>query len=292
MSAFTLKIIALVTMLLDHCGALYEGWFYKEWFNLREIGRISFPLFTFCMINSWGKTGNKEKYLQRIMFSALVSQIPFTLAFNMVNQMKLNQTEKLNVFLCSGAIHLVMIALLVILYVYHERKIDASFWCFLGCLLIRPFAIKINGIWILSDTLNIFYNYMAGLLTIDAIEKNRLRSQKGIVDKVLLCLWIIVLHIYIVMDSDYGFAGVILMYGLFLLREKKELQMLMIAIWSIGFYGVIIGNRDNAIYACLSTIFVFLYNGKKGRSMKYFFYVFYPTHLLFLGILNIIHRIN
>ena len=36
------------------------------------------------------------------------------------------------------------------------------------------------------------------------------------------------------------------------------------------------------IYSMFSLIPIFSYNGKKGKNMKYFFYVFYPAHFLVL----------
>ena len=41
-------------------------------------------------------------------------------------------------------------------------------------------------------------------------------------------------------------------------------------------------------FAVLSLIFIWLYNGKKGRSSKalqYGFYAFYPVHMLILAII-------
>ena len=36
-----------------------------------------------------------------------------------------------------------------------------------------------------------------------------------------------------------------------------------------------------------SLIFIFMYNGKKGKNLKYLFYAFYPVHLLIIGLIKI-----
>ncbi len=45
--------------------------------------------------------------------------------------------------------------------------------------------------------------------------------------------------------------------------------------------------RDNwiEIFAIIGLLLTLLYNGKRGRSGKWFFYIFYPVHLLILGVL-------
>lgn len=62
MSTFTLKIIALLLMVLDHIGLYFEG----MPILLRWIGRASYPLFLFCMVWGYHYTKNRKNYLLRL----------------------------------------------------------------------------------------------------------------------------------------------------------------------------------------------------------------------------------
>ncbi len=105
-SASTLKIIALTTMLIDHIGAVllergllpiitsavltgnsfdyiltdYETWNRINFF-LRLIGRIAFPIYCFLLVEGFLHTRNVKKYAIRLGLFALISEVPFDLAF-------------------------------------------------------------------------------------------------------------------------------------------------------------------------------------------------------------------
>ena len=81
MNSFILKIIACITMFIDHVGyAIFNG---PSWFNY--IGRIAFPIFAFQISEGYAHTRNIKKYLVRLLIFALVSQIPFMLFVSLVN---------------------------------------------------------------------------------------------------------------------------------------------------------------------------------------------------------------
>jgi hypothetical protein len=48
----------------------------------------------------------------------------------------------------------------------------------------------------------------------------------------------------------------------------------------------------NAIFSIMSIIPLFLYNEKRGPQLKYIFYWFYPIHLLILGLINVLYRLD
>ena len=73
MSAFLLRLIACVAMLLDHIGFVTGNMF------LRAIGRIAFPIFVYLICNGFRHTSCRWRYALRLAIFALVSQIPFSL---------------------------------------------------------------------------------------------------------------------------------------------------------------------------------------------------------------------
>ena len=106
-SASTLKLIALITMFIDHIGAIllergllpiiassvlaghsfeylptnYETWYYIN-FLLRLIGRISFPIYCFLLVEGFLHTKNVKKYAFRLGLFAFISEVPFDLALH------------------------------------------------------------------------------------------------------------------------------------------------------------------------------------------------------------------
>ncbi len=89
LSGSTLKWIAIITMLIDHIGAVIIPHVYSKgiavrWVNweivyqvFRTIGRLSFPLFCFLLVEGYRHTSNKWKYLGRLIVFAFVSEVCF-----------------------------------------------------------------------------------------------------------------------------------------------------------------------------------------------------------------------
>lgn len=71
-----LKIIACVTMLIDHVGATM----YPANMTLRIIGRIAFPIYCFLMAEGAHYTKNPAKYALRLAIGVLLAEIPFDLS--------------------------------------------------------------------------------------------------------------------------------------------------------------------------------------------------------------------
>jgi len=89
LSGSTLKIIAMVTMLIDHIGAAVLARMiiagnvelYDTYRVLRLIGRVAFPIFCFLLVEGFAHTRNANKYAARLCLFAVLSEIPFDLAF-------------------------------------------------------------------------------------------------------------------------------------------------------------------------------------------------------------------
>ena len=73
MSALALKVLACVSMLLDHIG------YFWNIDSLRIVGRIAFPIFVYMIYNGYRHTSSKGKYALRLAVFAVGTQIPFNL---------------------------------------------------------------------------------------------------------------------------------------------------------------------------------------------------------------------
>lgn len=75
--AFTLKIIAIVAMLIDHIGVVF---FQKNpiIFTITEIiGYLTLPIMAFFIVEGYRHTRNVQKYMIRLLIFAIISIFPF-----------------------------------------------------------------------------------------------------------------------------------------------------------------------------------------------------------------------
>lgn len=252
MSTFVLKLIAIISMLIDHIGAilLYD----MPIPNLisRCIGRLAFPIFVFLIVEGFYHTSDVKKYLSRLGIFALISEIPFDLAFyrtyfgsDILEDMKLA---------FSGG--------------------DYSFTeDFLGRLLSYQ---------------NVFFTLFLGLLAIyimSLIEKKYHKQLllSNVLDALVtiaFCVASVFLH------TDYGMSGILLIVAFFLFRGSKILLTIALLIVTGTLFRDPNGNITIEVLATLAMVPLAFYNGKKGKSFKYFFYIFYPAHILILFLLS------
>lgn len=68
----------MLTMLIDHIGAL----FYQDEGIFRVIGRLAFPIYAFSTYLGYKYTRNMKRYTYRLLLLAIISQIPYMLAFS------------------------------------------------------------------------------------------------------------------------------------------------------------------------------------------------------------------
>ena len=83
MSIFVLKIIAMISMVIDHSRYLHP---ILDNDITKVIGRFSFILFAFILTEGIWHTKDRTKYLKRIVLFAVVSQIPFMIFRSIVGR--------------------------------------------------------------------------------------------------------------------------------------------------------------------------------------------------------------
>ena len=75
MNSFMLKLFAASFMVIDHIGVL----FFPENMMFRIIGRLSFPIFAFLIVEGFIYTRDIKKYILRVVTFGIISEIPFNM---------------------------------------------------------------------------------------------------------------------------------------------------------------------------------------------------------------------
>ncbi len=222
LNSFHLKLIAIVTMTIDHVGAvLFPTATIGGLEYLRAIGRLSFPIFCFLIVEGFYHTRNVKKYMMRLLLFALVSEYPFDLCFNYT-----------------------------------------------------------DSLWSMQ---NIFFTLFLGLLTIYLFELVKKKWGEGTTatNLVQFSVMLILVWIAVLCKTDYDGMGVIYILILYLFRRNTFLLFAVMA--GINILSCGIDSIQN--FSVLSVLLIGLYNGERGPSMKYFFYVYYPLHLAIITVI-------
>ena len=135
-----------------------------------------------------------------------------------------------------------------------------------------PFNLGIAGTLFSLGYQNVFWELALGIMAMLSLEMIEKKKSNYWIQVVLRIAVIIVFAgIAEVFNFDYGMYGIISIVALYAFREKRLMQLL---IGAVSFYWEPV--------APLAFLLIALYNGKRGRNIKYAFYIFYPTHLLVL----------
>lgn len=96
-----LHLLAMACMLCDHLwGTIVPG---NDW--LTCVGRLSFPIFAFLLVEGYFHTGNLRRYAARLLLFALLSELPFNLAMGSRLVYPVHQNVLWSFLLSLGLIH-------------------------------------------------------------------------------------------------------------------------------------------------------------------------------------------
>lgn len=142
----------------------------------------------------------------------------------------------------------------------------------LFCLISEiPFDLAFRGALFNWNYQNVFFTLLLGLLGIWGMEYFK---KKGTWPLGVLCMAAAAVAAEL-LHTDYGAFGVIVIALLYLFHQNRWLQVAS-GVIAILIYG------GMEMWGSLAFLPILLYDGSRGKQPKYFFYIFYPAHLLIL----------
>lgn len=244
---FQLKILAMILMVFDHIhyflGAVYT---IPMWFTY--VGRVVAPIFIFMSVEGFFYTHNKKKYMLRLYIASVIMALGSSFLSNSFPRPD-------NVIMISsmfGTIFLITIHLSIIDFI--KKNIENK---------------KISKI-----LLGIFLLFLPTIISMLILVL--LPQLPTIVLKVIFTF------IPTTIMTEGGIPFIVLGIILYLFRGNKLKMLISYAIYVGALYIISRFNLGDQIYMIFAIPIIALYNGEKGKSMKYLFYIFYPVHIWIL----------
>jgi len=247
-TGFVLKMIALLTMTIDHAGAVMGA--VGMWdllviptpfgdvafttMTMRMIGRMAFPIYAFLVAEGCRKTRSPVRYVMRLLAFAMISEIPFNL---MVGLDRVIGGTPLDVFDFGAQNVFFTLAAGAAACFLYERFKERSAYAGMASALCMMIAAKI--FW--TD-----YDFL-GVAAIFAAFMARNTKERAVAVTAVL-----------------GGALYFVQY----VGYDAKLALIFTA------------------FAALSGVLMFFYNGKPGPRpawLKWGFYAYYPLHISVLA---------
>ncbi len=235
LSAFGLHLTAMGLMLCDHLWAtIIPG---NDW--LTCLGRLAYPIFAFLLVEGCCHTRNFRKYLRRMFFCALLSELPFNLMY------------------VSSWI-----------YPFHQNVL----WTFLLALLCMNMAERLRKRW------NPWLAIPLGVIVTGFFA---LAAQLAMTDYLGYGVLMVMVFYFFRGNRWYHRLGQLL--GLWCISwELMGSMRLPVTLFGTSF------EIPQQGFAVLALIPIWCYRGRQGYHSKvtrYCFYLFYPVHMLVLGLM-------
>lgn len=222
-----LKWAAVICMFLDHVGLIFfespsvlGGTQIGDMMDvpLRAVGRMSFPIFLFCLLQGYLYTHDRAAYAKRLLLFAFISEIPYDFG----------NFGRLWSFAVNNVIWTMF--LIVVMWMCYEKAAKHKDVCKALYGLIFAFFMLIA-----------YFTHV-----------------------------------------DYGQAAIGAATALYAYRSRRVFGYFI----AITVLAVFVSPIE--LFALLSLPLIKYYNHTKGRQIKYFFYIFYPVHLIFLRLLSML----
>jgi hypothetical protein len=247
LSGTGVKIAGIVLMVMDHLYQMFAAQGAPQWLNW--FGRPVATMFLFLCAEGFFYTRDRKRYMLQLLGGFL-----FMSAMNRI---------------LSAAMPMEHIALINNIF---GTLFLAAFYMWMIDRIRAGFTEK-NPAKILSAAGGLILPFVISLLMVLALQtKNRTAA-------------LVLFFIPSPLSVEGGIALVFTGVAFYMLRKYRFAQAVLILVISAFIW---YSSKDNPASGdfqwlmAFAVIPLFLYNGKRGRGGKYFFYVFYPAHIYLL----------